>query len=569
LIQAIWETAQSSSLPRKVLLSGLGLSIGFHAMSHSNAQQPPTWSPQPFASEQATSRGTNDSSIPRNSLRATESKNDSNVLRWKDVGAKSKLTSQNRSFGPSLETDSQSSKESKLHSQEQAKSEATTTRDNVVYQPPRSTSIQPRTLKNEPASGFDPKGSDITDSNVQLASYGSVVQAGSSESKTRSKATSNGVWYDRSASQASESEPQIVVGSPIELHSQLNGIERARFQQPGLDRGNLLPETLGLSPAQLPDFAPNDSTSPTLEEILKSEPPKIQPQQRSGRSLIEPEQNSQKETPPSPFPKPKSQQGRDGSSPSDSSNPPPTMKPRKDMDKAPMPPMRNVASSNCDSIRQLVQQADITKIVIDSSSPYVEGYKSKDASNNTKEAFVASAPIRPWYDFEGNEVTRGKLADLALGKVVIERSDGTRFSILATKLSEADQVYVSEKWGIPVTCTIADRAFPNRDFMDTTVTWKASGACHKPLYFEEVQLERYGHEWGPFAQPVISSAHFFGNVAVLPYKMGIHPMNECQYSVGHYRPGSCAPWTVGPIPISLRGALTQAGAVTGAVLALP
>jgi len=46
-------------------------------------------------------------------------------------------------------------------------------------------------------------------------------------------------------------------------------------------------------------------------------------------------------------------------------------------------------------------------------------------------------------------------------------------------------------------------------------------------------------------------------------------MNECQYALGHYRPGNCAPWTVGPVPISLRGALLQAKVVTGAVLILP
>ena len=183
--------------------------------------------------------------------------------------------------------------------------------------------------------------------------------------------------------------------------------------------------------------------------------------------------------------------------------------------------------------------------------------------------FIASAPIRPWLSYDGQLVAEGKLVDLRLGSVFIERADGTQTSYLLHKLSDADKVYVSEKWGLPITCSIDDRSFPRRDFVDTTMTWKASGACHKPLYFEDVQLERYGHEWGPLAQPVISTAHFFGDVIVLPYKMGIHPMNECQHSLGHYRPGSCAPWTIGPVPISLRGALLQAKVITGAALVLP
>ena len=52
-------------------------------------------------------------------------------------------------------------------------------------------------------------------------------------------------------------------------------------------------------------------------------------------------------------------------------------------------------------------------------------------------------------------------------------------------------------------------------------TWKASGLCHKPLYFEDVQLERYGHSWNPVVQPFMSAAHFFVSVPLLPYKMGL------------------------------------------------
>jgi hypothetical protein len=102
-----------------------------------------------------------------------------------------------------------------------------------------------------------------------------------------------------------------------------------------------------------------------------------------------------------------------------------------------------------------------------------------------------------------------------------------------------------------------------------TWTWTASALCHKPLYFEEEALERYGHMAGPLAQPALSGAHFFLNIAVLPYKMGINPPNECQYALGYYRPGSCAPWILDPIPLSLRGALFQTTAVAAGITAIP
>ncbi|MCA9174960.1 MAG: hypothetical protein KDB14_10810 [Planctomycetales bacterium] len=41
--------------------------------------------------------------------------------------------------------------------------------------------------------------------------------------------------------------------------------------------------------------------------------------------------------------------------------------------------------------------------------------------------------------------------------------------------------------------------------------------CHWPLYFEEANLERYGMR-RPLVQPAVSAAHFFGTIAVLPYK---------------------------------------------------
>ncbi|HEY3394886.1 MAG TPA: hypothetical protein VGK58_19435 [Lacipirellulaceae bacterium] len=122
----------------------------------------------------------------------------------------------------------------------------------------------------------------------------------------------------------------------------------------------------------------------------------------------------------------------------------------------------------------------------------------------------------------------------------------------------------------PFECSI-DRGdwHPGRAWEQTTYLWKASALCHKPLYFEDEQLERYGHSFAPCCQPLISGAHFFCTLPVLPYCMGVSPPMECEYALGHYRPGSCAPYMINPVPISVRGALIQAGAVTGTAAVLP
>ncbi len=125
----------------------------------------------------------------------------------------------------------------------------------------------------------------------------------------------------------------------------------------------------------------------------------------------------------------------------------------------------------------------------------------------------------------------------------------------------------SKSGDIPYECSMGESQFTPRCWQLTTYTWKASSLCHKPLYFEEEALERYGHSHGWVAEDLVSCAHFFGNVALLPYHVGVETPCECIYDLGVYRAGDCAPYTLDPFPISLRGAVT--GAVGyGAVIAL-
>lgn len=121
----------------------------------------------------------------------------------------------------------------------------------------------------------------------------------------------------------------------------------------------------------------------------------------------------------------------------------------------------------------------------------------------------------------------------------------------------------------PEECPIDTGPFVPRQWGCVTYTWKASGLCHKPLYFEERSLERYGHSWGPLVQPWMSAAHFFGTMPALPYAMGMNPPWECKYPLGYYRPGSCAPYLLYPVPLSLRGAAVSGAAWTGGMFLIP
>lgn len=68
-------------------------------------------------------------------------------------------------------------------------------------------------------------------------------------------------------------------------------------------------------------------------------------------------------------------------------------------------------------------------------------------------------------------------------------------------------------------------------------TWASPNMYHQPLYFEQVNLERYGIGHRPCMQPLFSGLHFYGSVLMLPYKMYRLSPHECVYTLGHQRPG--------------------------------
>ncbi len=104
---------------------------------------------------------------------------------------------------------------------------------------------------------------------------------------------------------------------------------------------------------------------------------------------------------------------------------------------------------------------------------------------------------------------------------------------------------------------------------DQLFNWSATQFCHQPLYFEEVNLERYGYGCRPCLQPLASGAHFFLTVPALPYKMVVNPPRECVYTLGYYRPGDRVPWQRNYLPWDTRAAAVEAGVAVGLVFLIP
>lgn len=129
---------------------------------------------------------------------------------------------------------------------------------------------------------------------------------------------------------------------------------------------------------------------------------------------------------------------------------------------------------------------------------------------------------------------------------------------------------------LPTDRAVEDQAFDNlastvtrRDWPIMTRSWVAAKTCHRPLYFEEVNAERYGYTCNRTLQPVISTAHFFSTIPMLPYLMAADGPCQCNYTLGHYRPGSCNPYRHHRWPRSIKGVSVEAAVAVGLIALIP
>lgn len=220
-------------------------------------------------------------------------------------------------------------------------------------------------------------------------------------------------------------------------------------------------------------------------------------------------------------------------------------------------PSRRKSEKDCDEFRQQLLGQSLVDISLDISPPRRSTAVNLDAAS------------RDWTDRNGNVLATGVMVNMVRGYIVVETAGGGQVRLPFARLSSADLQAIAATWQVPEECIVSTGIYPDRFWECQTVTWHASNLCHKPLYFENVNLERYGHTAGPVMQPLRSTGHFFVSLLTLPYHTAINPPNECIYALGYYRPGNCAPWLVDPFPISLAGAARQATFTTGAWYILP
>ncbi len=226
--------------------------------------------------------------------------------------------------------------------------------------------------------------------------------------------------------------------------------------------------------------------------------------------------------------------------------------------------------ADCKAFRERLISDSIRNISLDITPRFEPNLSAEEDAAARQDRLSAEDKFRIWKNKRGEVLAEGRMSDLVGGQVLIVNKDNKEVARISLHdLGNDELCWVNAWWRLPGECALGDRSLVARNWLPSKYQWHASALCHKPLYFEDVQLERYGHTAGPIRQPILSGAHFFLNIAALPYNMAINPPAECQYALGYYRPGSCAPWMIQPIPLSLRGALAEAGAIAGGIYLFP
>ncbi|MBA3312710.1 MAG: hypothetical protein M3552_11840 [Planctomycetota bacterium] len=121
----------------------------------------------------------------------------------------------------------------------------------------------------------------------------------------------------------------------------------------------------------------------------------------------------------------------------------------------------------------------------------------------------------------------------------------------------------------PDEVALGDGPFVPRMMPPSVFAWTASNISYNPLYFEDVQLERYGHTYGECVQPFVSLGKFSAQLIGLPYQMALDPPCKEVYPLGYYRPGEPAPKLFYQVPLNAKAAVIAAGVYTGIGVVLP
>lgn len=133
---------------------------------------------------------------------------------------------------------------------------------------------------------------------------------------------------------------------------------------------------------------------------------------------------------------------------------------------------------------------------------------------------------------------------------------------------EAREATPPERLTFPEEPVLARDPYLGRAWPLSKMIVEPSYLCHRRLYFEQLNMERYGWDLGYFG-PLVSTSVFFKDVALLPYKMGTQPCRCYECSSGKCLPGDPVPLLLYPPELSLTGLLAEGAAIATLLVLFP
>ncbi len=113
-----------------------------------------------------------------------------------------------------------------------------------------------------------------------------------------------------------------------------------------------------------------------------------------------------------------------------------------------------------------------------------------------------------------------------------------------------------------------EKAFRPREWPQIVEMVEPCYVYHGRLTFEQINSERYGWSVGVL-QPLVSTAHFYADVVMLPYHLAERPLCYGDVSAGKCLPGDPVPLYLYPPHWSLTGFGVEAAVVTALFFAFP
>lgn len=212
------------------------------------------------------------------------------------------------------------------------------------------------------------------------------------------------------------------------------------------------------------------------------------------------------------------------------------------------------------------------------------GINSKSAARQVKrqaaklkrQARRASRPFVAFYEPEDVDDYHMPILLVGNEEEVEELPESQTTGLLARKLSHIKPT-LDYAWGRVAEDDLPDdfhQRLDNGPYVErfaprTVVQWAPTNLWYYPLYFEDPQLERYGHSRREWIQPFVSSSRFMVQTVGLPYQMTLHPPHCREYALGYYQPGEWAPKKKYQIPWNEEAAATEFLWIMGFILLVP